>query len=187
MPDFLTAPWPWYVAGPILGLFPALLLLAGNRLFGVSSNLRHLCAVVHPRRTGYFGYDWRAEGGWNLAFALGILAGGAIGGWLLRNPDPVAISDATRASLAALGVQDVSGLVPSGLFNWTSLLTLRGAALILGGGFLVGFGTAYAGGCTSGHGLSGIADLQLASLVALIGFFIGGIVSTFVLLPLILG
>lgn len=184
--DLLLAPWPWYVAGPLIGLFPALLLIAGNRLFGVSSNLRHICAAVTPRSGAYFRYDWRTEGGWNLAFALGILTGGFIAGWLLRNPDPIAIADATRATLASMGVRDFTGLVPADLFNWSALLTARGALLVLGGGFLVGFGASYAGGCTSGHGLSGIADLQLPSLVALVAFFAGGIAGTFVLLPLIL-
>ncbi|MBA3948821.1 MAG: YeeE/YedE family protein [Acidobacteria bacterium] len=185
MPDFLFQPWPWYIAGPVIGLFPALLLIAGNRLFGVSSNLRHLCAAVSSRGGPYFRYDWRAER-WNLAFAAGILAGGFIGGSLLRNPEPVAIADATRQSLAALGVTGFDGMMPSEWFRWESLLSVRGALLIIGGGFLVGFGTAYAGGCTSGHGLSGIADLQLPSLIALVAFFAGGIIGTFVLLPVIL-
>ncbi|MDQ3070807.1 MAG: YeeE/YedE family protein [Acidobacteriota bacterium] len=186
MNDALHSPWPWYIAGPVIGLFPALLLLLGNRLFGVSSNLRHMCAAVLPGRTGYFDYDWRAEGSWNLAFAAGILAGGAIAGTLLANPAPVAIAADTREALMALGVSDFAGLAPADLFSWRALLSWRGALLIAGGGLLVGFGTAYAGGCTSGHGLSGIADLQLPSLVALVGFFIGGIIGTFVLLPLIL-
>jgi uncharacterized protein len=185
MTDLLLRPWPWYVAGPLIGLFAPLLLVVGNRLFGVSSNLRHMCA---PFATGiaYFRYDWRGVGGWNLAFALGILIGGLLAGVAFRNPEPVAIAAATKASLQALDVHTFSGLAPSELFSWASLLTLRGTWLILGGGFLVGFGTAYAGGCTSGHGISGIADLQPASLVALIGFFAGGIFGTFVLLPLIL-
>ena len=186
VPDFLFAPWPWYVAGPLIGLFPALLLLAGNRSFGVSSNLRHICAAMNPRGGPYFQYNWRGEGGWNLAFAVGILSGGVIAGWWLRNPEPVAIADATRGALVALGVRDFAGLAPSHVFNWEALRTMRGALLILGGGFLVGFGTAYAGGCTSGHGLSGIADLQLPSLIALVAFFAGGILGTFVLLPLVL-
>lgn len=185
MPDLLFQPWPWYIAGPVIGLFPALLLIAGNRLFGVSSNLRHLCAAVSPRGGPYFRYDWRAER-WNLAFAAGILAGGFIGGFLLRNPEPVAIADATRQSLAALGVTTFDGMMPAELFQWDALRSLRGVLLIVGGGFLVGFGTAYAGGCTSGHGLSGIADLQLPSLIALVAFFAGGIAGTFLLLPVIL-
>jgi uncharacterized protein len=185
MTDLLLRPWPWYVAGPLIGLFAPLLLVVGNRLFGVSSNLRHMCAPFAPG-IAYFRYDWRGVGGWNLAFALGILIGGLLAGVAFRNPEPVAIAAATKASLQALGVHTFSGLAPSELFSWASLLTVRGALLILGGGFLVGFGTAYAGGCTSGHGISGIADLQPASLVALIGFFAGGIFGTFVLLPLIL-
>ena len=186
MLELLTRPWPWYVAGPLIGLFVPLLLLLGNKLFGVSSSLRHACAAVFPRNIAYFRYNWRQEGSWNLVFVLGITAGGFLAGWVFANPEPIAIAAQTRADLAALGIRDFSGLVPSDLFNWAGLLSFRGLAVIILGGFLVGFGTAYAGGCTSGHGLSGIADLQLPSLIALLGFFVGGILGTFVLLPLIL-
>lgn len=184
--DWLYNPWPWYVTGPLLGLFPAILLLVGNRMFGVSSNLRHVCAAVAPGRIAYFGYDWRREGKWNLLFALGILVGGIIGGQFLAAHQPVAIAEATRLTLQGLGIHDFSGLVPGDIFTWRTLWSPAGAALLLGGGFLVGFGTAYAGGCTSGHGLSGIADLQLSSLVALMAFFAGGIFGAIVLLPLLL-
>jgi hypothetical protein len=186
MHEVLLRPWPWYVAGPLIGFFPALLLLLGNRLFGVSSNLRHACAAVFPRGIAHFRYDWRREGAWNLAFALGIFVGGWIAGALLRNPEPVAIAARTKADLLALGIRDFSGLVPSDLFNWAGLLSARGWAVIVAGGFLVGFGTAYAGGCTSGHGLSGVADLEVPSLIALVGFFAGGIAGTFLLLPLLM-
>jgi uncharacterized membrane protein YedE/YeeE len=186
MPPILLRPWPWYVAGPLIGLVPAVLLLLGNRMFSVSANLRHLCAAVYPRRIDYLRYDWRRDGGWNLAFALGILVGGFLAGTVFRNPEPIAIASQTKAALLALGVRDFTGLVPFDLFNWASLATPRGLLLMVGGGFLVGFGTSYAGGCTSGHGLSGIADLQLPSLIALLSFFAGGIIGTFVLLPFIL-
>lgn len=187
MPYWLTQPWPWYVAGPLIGLFAPLLLLLGNKLFGVSSNLRHACSAVLPLGIAHFRYDWRREGSWNLAFAVGIGIGGFLAGYAFADPAPVAIAAATRADLAALGVHDLRGLVPAELFSWSSLLTMRGLVALVGGGFLVGFGTAYAGGCTSGHGLSGVADLQPASLLALVCFFVGGIVGTFVLLPLVLG
>jgi uncharacterized membrane protein YedE/YeeE len=187
MREFLLQPWPWYVAGPLIGLFPALLLLVGNKLFGVSSNLRHACAAVYPGSIAYFRYDFRREGGWNLVFALGILVGGFIAGAWLRNPDPVAIAARTKADLLALGIRDFAGLVPADVFSWASLLSARGWAVIGGGGFLVGFGTAYAGGCTSGHGLSGVADLQGPSLLALLGFFAGGLAGTFLLWPLLMG
>jgi uncharacterized protein len=183
----MSAPWPWYVAGPLIGLFVPLLLLTGNKMFGVSSNLRHLCAATLPSRTEYFSYDWRKLGSWNLTFALGIALGGLLAGSFLRDPNPIALSAAARASIGALGVTDFSGAVPRELFNWSALLTIRGVLMMVGGGYLVGFGTAYAGGCTSGHAISGLADLQLPSLVAVIGFFAGGLLGTWLLLPLLLG
>ncbi|GAB3839611.1 YeeE/YedE family protein [Hymenobacter jeollabukensis] len=187
MMEFLSRPWPWYVAGPLVGLMVPLLLVLGNKLFGISSNLRHACAAVLPTRgLAYFRYDWRREGGWNLALALGIIGGGLLAGTALRNPQPVAISAATVADLQRLGLHDFRGLVPAELFNWSALLSGRGLALLVGGGFLVGFGTAYAGGCTSGHALTGVADLQKPSMPAMAAFFVGGIIGTWVLLPLIL-
>jgi uncharacterized protein len=187
MLDQILHPWPWYIAGPLLGLFPALLLWVGNRLFGVSSNLRHMCAALLPGEKAYFQYDWRGEGAWNLVFGLGILIGGYLAGNVLANPDPVAISEAARESQSALGISDFTGLAPEELFNWANLATWRGILVMIGGGFLVGFGTAYAGGCTSGHGISGIADLQLPSLLALISFFVGGILGTYLLVPVLIG
>jgi len=185
MLDLLSRPWPWYVAGPLIGLFAPLLLLVGNRLFGMSSNLRHACAACFPSRTDFLRYDWREAGGWNLAFAGGTVVGGFIAGWLLANPDPVAISAATMRDLATLGITDFTGLVPSDLFRFEALLTVRGLVLLVIGGFLIGFGTAWAGGCTSGHALSGVADLQPASFLAMIAFFVGGMIGTHLLLPLV--
>jgi uncharacterized protein len=183
----LTAPWPWYVAGPLIGLFVPVLLLTGNKLFGISSNLRHVCAASVPFHAPFFRYDWRRAGSWNLMFAVGIVLGAVIAGLWLRDPNPIALTPAARASIAALGVSDFTGAVPQELFNWSALLTWRGLVMMIGGGALVGVGTAYAGGCTSGHAISGLADLQLPSLVAVIGFFAGGLLGTWVLLPLLLG
>jgi uncharacterized protein len=185
MPDMLSQPWPWYVAGPLIGLLVPALLLLGNRQFGISSNFRHLCAAIAPGRIEFFRYDWRTTGLWNLTFLAGIFVGSVIASQLLGAAD-VGISPETRAALAAAGVRDFSGLVPADLFSWSSLLTVRGAILMVGGGFLVGFGTAYAGGCTSGHAISGLAALDRASLLAVIAFFAGGLFATYVLLPLLL-
>ena len=182
--ELLRQPWPWFVAGPLIGLFVPALLLVGNKAFGFSSNLRHLCAAVFPGRTGFFRYDWKGEGGWNLVFLAGTVAGGFVAVQVLGLPD-IALSDATKSALSTLGVHDLTGLAPRQVFDWTSLLTLRGLVLIVGGGFLVGFGTAYAGGCTSGHAIAGLADFQLPSLVAVLGFFAGGLLATHVLLPLL--
>lgn len=186
MIDVLSQPLPWYVAGPLIGLVVPLLLLYGSKQFGISANLRHMCAATVPGRLDFLKYDWRKSGLWNLTFLGGILIGGFIGGVLLSNPEPIAISQATVADLQALGIQDFTGFVPADIFTWSNVLTPVGLTIILGGGFLVGFGARYAGGCTSGHAISGLADLQLPSLIAVIGFFAGGLIATHLLLPLLL-
>jgi uncharacterized protein len=185
--DLLTAPWPWYVAGPLIGLIVPLLLLLGGKPFGISANLRHLCAATLPSQLPFFRYDWKRGGGWNLFFALGIALGGFIASrWMLPDGYTVAISPATRHDLQALGLRDLSGYVPSELFGWSALLTWRGAVTLVLGGFLVGFGSRWAGGCTSGHAISGLAALEWPSLVAVLGFFAGGLLMVHILLPLLL-
>lgn len=184
MSGFFSAPWPWYVAGPVIGLFVPLLLLVGNRTFGVSSNLRHMCAALVPGRIEHFRYDWRGVGLWNLLFVLGIGLGGFLAAqW--GGAHSISISEQTRAALMSLGIHDFSGLAPKEVFSWSALLTIKGFVCVVVGGFLVGFRTAYAGGCTSGHAISGLADLQLPSLIAVCGFFAGGLIGTFFVLPLI--
>ncbi len=182
----MSESWPWYIAGPIIGLFVPALLIIGNRLFGVSSNLRHICAATAPRGIEYFRYEWRRIGAWNLAFVVGIFIGGAMAARWFPGAGHVAISDAARATFASLGVTDTSGLIPRELFSWETFRTVRGAAMLIGGGLLVGFGTAWAGGCTSGHAISGLADRQLPSLIATLGFFAGGLTATWFVLPLVL-
>lgn len=183
--DLLRQPWPWYVTGPLVGLVAIGLLVIGNKQFGVSSNLRHLCAACVPGDVAYFKYDWRRAGLWNLVFIGGVVIGGFVGGVLLANSHPAAITPQAHASLAALGIHDFAGLVPRELFNWHALLSVRGLVMVVGGGLLIGFGTAYAGGCTSGHGIAGLADLQLPSLVAVLSFFASGALASHFLLPLL--
>jgi len=186
MLELISQPWPWYIAGPLIGLMVPLLLVIGGKVFGISSNLRHLCAASLPANIEFFKYDWKESGMWNLVFVVGVLLGGAIATFVLTSPDPViGISEATRADLQNLGITDFTGFVPSEFLSWSGLLTLPGFLMIVGGGFLVGFGARYAGGCTSGHAISGLSNLQLPSLVAVIGFFAGGLIVTYVLLPLI--
>jgi uncharacterized membrane protein YedE/YeeE len=194
MSEALASPWPWYLAGPIIGLTVPILLLFGGKVFGLSSNLRHLCAAVPtpaPWKPEFLRYDWRKTGLWNLVFVVGLGLGGFLATTVLGTPDTGShIAESTRGDLAALGVTSFSGLVPTDLFGWGSVLAPAGLLLILGG-FLVGFGARWAGGCTSGHAISGLANLQLPSLVAVLGFFAGGLLVTHValpvLLPLILG
>lgn len=183
--ELLYEPWPWYVGGPLIGLTVPLLLLAGSKLFGISSNLRHICAACGFGEVQFFNYNWKKEGGWNLVFLAGVVIGGFLGGYLLANPGPVQISQQTVTDLQKLGISHTTGLVPEGVFNWANLLSAEGLLVMIGGGFLIGFGSRYAGGCTSGHAITGLADLQLPSLIAVIGFFAGGLLVTHLLLPLI--
>lgn len=183
--ETLDHPWPWYVAGPVLGLSVPLLLWLGNKRLGISATMRHACAIVLPGKLPLFNYDWKAET-WSLIFALGIVIGGWLAGSVFANPAPVDISAATSTMLTAQGVTDQSGLAPPQLFNWNSLFTLKGFLLMGLGGFMVGFGTRWARGCTSGHGIFGLGTLQWPSLIATASFFAGGILFSLFVLPLIL-
>jgi uncharacterized membrane protein YedE/YeeE len=185
MMELIKQPWPWYVAGPLIGLVVPALLLLGNKTFGISASLRHICAACIPANISFFKYDWKKES-WNLFFAAGIILGGFIATYLLSNPGPVGINPDTIAALKHQGVKDFSGLLPQDIFNFSQLLTLRGFVFIVVGGFLVGFGTRYAGGCTSGHAIMGISSLQWPSLVATCCFMIGGFVMTWFILPYLL-
>jgi hypothetical protein len=183
--DLLSQTWPWYVAGPVIGLVAPALLLIGNRMLGISGNLRHICAAVLPGNVPFLKYDWKKES-WNLLFALGLVLGGFIGGVLLGGPHTENVNPETMAHIRSMGVQDTHGYLPQSLFNWSSLFTLKGFLLMIVGGFLIGFGTRYAGGCTSGHGISGLSDLQWTSLIAVSCFFAGGILTSYYILPFIL-
>jgi uncharacterized protein len=184
--DLLRQPWPWYVAGPALGLIVPLLLVFGGRRFGLSSSFRHLCAIVAPR-TPYFQYPWRSQGGWNLLVMAGIALGGLAGGVWLADPAPLQVADATTRDLAALGLAVDGNLAPSAVFSFAALLTPAGFVAMVVGGFLVGFGARWANGCTSGHAIMGLAEGQRASLLAAAGFFGGGLLATHLIWPLLLG
>ena len=185
MLQWLSQPWPWYVAGPLIGLFVPALLLIDNKQLGVTTSLRALCAAVAPGKVEFFNYDWKGQGSWNLALVAGIFLGGLIAARLLGVTSP-AISAHTRDAIARLGMgSQVTGFAPVSVFSWQALTTLRGATCVLLGGFLVGFGSSYGGGCTSGHGITGLASLQLPSLIAVVAIFAGGLFATFVLMPLV--
>ena len=185
MPELLQQPWPWYVAGALIGLTVPALLLLGNKHFGISANLRHACAACIPSNIPFFRYNWRKEA-WNLFFVGGVLVGAFLATQFLSSPQPIQVNPALAAQLEGYGIRDKSRLLPSELFSWESLFTLRGLIMLVGGGFLVGFGTRYAGGCTSGHSIMGISNLQVPSLVATIAFMAGGFLMANVILPFIL-
>jgi uncharacterized membrane protein YedE/YeeE len=181
----LSQPWPWWAAGIVIGLTVPALLILGNKHFGLSANLRHICAACFPANLNFFKYDWKKES-WNLFFVGGIVLGAAIASTLLANPEPVKVAPELAAELAGYGITDYSNMVPSQLISWDSLLTWRGFVMLVLGGFLVGFGSRYAGGCTSGHAIMGLSNLQWPSLIATICFMAGGFLMANLILPHIL-
>lgn len=185
MLEMLKQPWPWYVAGAIIGLIVPALLLLGNKHFGISANLRHACAACFPAGIKFFKYDWKKEV-WNFFFVGGILIGAVIAAQFLANPNPVEINPKLASELAGYGITDNSSLLPKEIFSIQSLFTVRGLIMLIGGGFIVGFGARYAGGCTSGHAIMGLSDLQRPSLIATGMFMAGGFLMANFILPFIL-
>jgi uncharacterized membrane protein YedE/YeeE len=167
MMEQIQQPWPWYVAGILIGLIVPALLILGNKTFGISSNLRHVCAACIPAGIPFFKYDWIAN-------------------YFLMTGAPIEVSPALQSELAGYGLTDYSYMLPKELFSFESLLTVRGFIIMVVGGFLVGFGTRYAGGCTSGHAIMGLSNLQWPSLVATISFMVGGFFMANIILPWIL-
>jgi uncharacterized membrane protein YedE/YeeE len=181
----ITQPWPWYVAGILVGLTVPALLIAGNKHFGISANLRHICAACFPGKISFFKYSWKKEV-WNLFFAAGILVGGYIAANYLSARQAIQVDPRLVKELAGYGITDLSNMVPPQIFSLSSLLTFRGFTMMVVGGFLVGFGARYAGGCTSGHAIMGLSNLQWPSLVATICFMAGGFTVVNLILPFIM-
>jgi uncharacterized membrane protein YedE/YeeE len=184
--EFLSQPWPWYVAGPIIATVYMLLLWFGKS-FGISATLHAACSMLGAgKRIPFFRFDWRTQT-WNLLFVLGSLIGGFLAATFLSDPAGPRLAPAFTEWASANGLESwKSGMTPTELFDLQAAISLRGLVMVVVGGFLVGFGSRYAGGCTSGHAISGLSNLQLPSLVAVIGFFIGGLIVTWLLMPHIL-
>jgi len=185
MLEFIKQPWPWYIAGPLIGLIVPLLLIAGNKVFGISSTLRQICAACFPADISFFKYNWKANS-WNLFFAAGIVLGAFFAVRFLNGGEAAAISSETQRTLGELGIHDLRGLLPLEIFSRERIFSVQGLIFMIIGGFLVGFGTRYAGGCTSGHSIMGIASLQWSSLLATCCFMLGGFLVSWFLLPYLL-
>ncbi len=183
--DLLYEPWAWYVAGPAIALVMFLLLYFGES-FGMSSNLRTACTIAGGDRYSDFFKINQESQYWNLVFALGAIIGGFVAAQYMTPDVAIDLNPTTVAALEDLGFQTVGqDYLPNEVFGLDSILSVKGLLILIGGGFLVGFGARYAGGCTSGHAISGLSDLQLPSLIAVIGFFIGGLIMTHFLIPII--
>lgn len=189
--QWIREPWHWAISGAGLALVMFLLVWYGNR-FGVSANLRNLCAMCGiGKNLDYFRFEWKDQS-WNLLFILGAVVGGYLAGVIFPSSDPVQIADSTRIYLEILGIQTPStleegnGFVPSEIYNLSGGFNYKQIIILIVSGLLVGFGTRYANGCTSGHAITGLSNLQWSSFVAVIGFFIGGLIMTWVFLPSII-
>ena len=183
--ELLKQPWPWYVGGAFVGLTVPMLLLLGNKTFGISSSLRHICAACLPTKIPFFNYDWKKES-WNLFFVGGTVLGGYLAHTFLLDPNSIVIDESTKTQLRDLGMHDFTQMMPADLFSWEALFSLKGFVFTVFGGFLVGFGTRWAGGCTSGHAIMGLSNLQWPSLIATCCFLIGGFLMTWFGLPFLL-
>ncbi|WP_412561432.1 YeeE/YedE family protein [Winogradskyella sp. MIT101101] len=183
--EYILQPWPWYVSGPLIAIVMFLLLYFG-RTFGMSSNLRTLCAIGGAgKKVEFFKFDWKSQR-WNLVVVLGAILGGFIAHFLLSNPTNIDLSQNTIQDLKTLGFENAGkSLLPPELFSWDAVFTIKGFLILVIGGFLVGFGTRYAGGCTSGHAITGLSSLQLPSLIAVVGFFIGGLIMIHLIYPIL--
>lgn len=186
MIEFIKQPWPWYVAGPIIALVYTVLLYFGKS-FGISASLRAMCSAFGAgRKISFFDFNWKGQT-WNFMFVIGAIIGGYIASAWLTNDEPMQLSSATISNLNQYNITSwQTGIAPTEFFNWSNVLTPQGIIIMIVGGFLIGFGSRYSGGCTSGHAISGLANLQIPSLVAVIGFFIGGLIMTWFVLPILL-
>lgn len=191
MIEFISQPWHWSISGIVIAFVMALLLWFGGE-FGVSANLRTMCAIAGAgKKHAFFDLDWRSQI-WNMVFIGGAVIGGFIASNYLASPAPVQISEATQSYLQSIGIEtpqnltEGTGFVPKEIYAIEYSFSLSNLIILIIGGILIGFGTRWAGGCTSGHAISGLSNLQLPSLIAVIGFFIGGLLMTWLILPRIL-
>jgi uncharacterized membrane protein YedE/YeeE len=183
--EFIMQPWPWYISGPLIALVMFSLIYFG-KTFGMSSNLRTFCTIAGAgKKVAFFNFNWK-EQKWSLIVVLGAVIGGFIAHFLLSVPTNIDLNPDTVESLKQLGFNNSGkALLPPEIYGWNAILSIKGISILIIGGFLVGFGTRYASGCTSGHAITGLSSLQLPSLIAVIGFFIGGLIMIHLIFPLI--
>lgn len=182
--DFILNPWPWYVSGLLIALIMLFLILLGKN-FGMSSNLRTFCTMCGAgKASSFFKFNWK-ENTWNLLIVIGAMLGGFVASHYLSNSSMPALSESTLTSLEALGMSTDNAYLPLEIFSIESLSDIKIIFVLISGGLLIGFGARYAGGCTSGHAISGLSNFQLPSLLSVIGFFIGGLIMVHLLFPFI--
>ena len=183
--EWILEPWPWYVGGPLIEAIMFLLLFSGKN-FGMSANLRTMCTMAGAgKKADFFQFDWRTQR-WNLIVVVGAIAGGFIAAHFLSTETAVNLNPKTVSTLETMGFESAGeAYLPNELFAAEAFSDPKALIILLIGGVLLGFGARYAGGCTSGHAISGLSNLQVPSLIAVMGFFIGGLIMVHLLFPLI--
>lgn len=183
--DFIFQPWPWFIGGPLIALSLFLYFYFGQN-FGASTNFETLCTMAGAGKVSdYFKKDWKQRD-FALLFVVGLIIGGFISSKFLISEQTIDLNPSTVQELTELGFSNVGDqYFPNEIFSEDVVFSLKGFLILIISGLLIGFGTRYAGGCTSGHAITGLSSLQLPSLLAVIGFFIGGIIATWFLIPIL--
>ena len=183
--DFITSTWHWSISGFLIGLVMLTLLYFG-RTFGMSTNLRSICSFMGAgKRVSFFDWDWKSQR-WNLVVVAGAMVGGYFATHFLSDVSNVSINPVTIQKLQKIGIDAPQGkLLPDAIFGTEVFHSPQKMLFLIFGGVLIGFGSRYAGGCTSGHAITGLSNFQLPSLKAVIGFFIGGLIMVNLIFPLI--
>lgn len=189
--ELIKEPWHWSVGGTMIALVMFLLIFSGQK-FGVSSSFRDICTMSGLGKAyDYFNYDWKKQS-WLLLLVIGAVIGGYIASHHMSNGNPVQTVPATVMVLESMGVhapsvmEQGSGYMPEEIFGTSKLTNVKFLLFFIVGGLFIGFGTRYAGGCTSGHAITGLSNFQMPSLVAVIGFFAGGLLMTHLIFPTLL-
>jgi len=183
--ELLLIKWHWAFSGFMVSLVMLGLILLGKS-FGLSSTYRTFCAFMGGGKiSDFFRFDFRSQL-WNILFIVGVIIGGFIASEFFFDIKSIVIDKQAVQFLKSAGflnhTSKIETLLPPELFN----LNARGLIIICTGGILSGFGARYAGGCTSGHFVSGLSNLQLPSLITLIFFMVGGMITTHFIIPIIL-
>lgn len=183
--EIISHTWHWSVSGFLIGMVMLALIYFG-KVFGMSSNLRSLCSMTGiGKKVSFFDWDWKSQR-WNLVVVFGAMIGGYVATHYLSDSSNVAINPVTIEKLEKLGIDAPnSKLLPNTLFGNEIFQSPKMIVFLIIGGVLIGFGSRYAGGCTSGHAISGLSNFQMQSLKAVIGFFVGGLIVAHFVLPLI--
>ena len=184
MESLLQGHWPWYITGILFGLIVPLLLLVGNKPFGISKSLKDIASLLPQKKFNQLKHDVKPNV-WRLYLIIGIIIGGYLAVLFLNGNATIDLSKSTKSDLENIGIANFDGLVPSQIFNWEFLLSVQGLIIMVLGGFLIGFGVRYANGCTSGHAIMGLSIFSPSSLIAVLGFFAGGLLMTHILFPLL--